>query len=74
MKCQLIKENCIACGLCQLYAPETFDYNDFNSLVQFKDDPEENCLFLEADDAVMTAYRHCPTKAIRLIKNASNDD
>lgn len=75
MKCQLIKENCIACGLCQLYAPEIFDYNDFNSIVQFKGFPEENSVFFEEqDEAIIEAYHHCPTRAIRLIKNVSNDD
>ncbi|MDN5628892.1 MAG: ferredoxin, partial [Lactococcus sp.] len=34
MKVNIIPENCIACGLCYLHAPEVFDYHD-NGIVKF---------------------------------------
>lgn len=76
MKCQLIKENCIACGLCQLSAPNIFDYDDFESVVQFKDMPEVNEINISKNDepSVIAAYRSCPTKAIHLIKNVVDGD
>ena len=36
MLCKIIPEKCIACGLCQLKAPDVFDY-DLDGLVLFKD-------------------------------------
>ena len=30
-RCKIIPERCIACGLCAIYAPEIFDYDEDGS-------------------------------------------
>ncbi|AQP52968.1 hypothetical protein CBF34_05715 [Vagococcus penaei] len=69
MLCQIIPEKCIACGLCQIKAPERFDYYD-NGIVKFK---ETDALSLTIPGTkqtipadILEAYRHCPTRAILL--------
>lgn len=63
---KVIPERCIACGLCQLKAPELFDY-DHEGVAFFKPDnnvgqtPIENPHDLIAFKA---AYTACPTRAI----------
>ena len=34
-RCEIIPEQCIACGLCALYAPDIFDYDE-EGIVLFK--------------------------------------
>ncbi|AYW44644.1 ferredoxin [Tetragenococcus koreensis] len=67
--CKIVPERCIACGLCALYAPEIFDYDD-NGIVLFAQEPEANQQFIPAKDqgAVIEAYKQCPVRAILLEK------
>ena len=39
MLCKIIPKKCIACGLCQIKAPETFDYYD-DGIVKLLDSDE----------------------------------
>lgn len=68
MICKIIPKNCIACGLCQIKAPNVFDYYD-NGIVKLLD--SEATEFNTGDslpDDVLEAYRSCPTRAIILEK------
>lgn len=69
MLCKLVPEKCIACGLCQLKAPELFDYSD-DGIVLFLEEPHEKSLVLREnqESAATAAYRKCPTRAILLEK------
>lgn len=68
MLCKIIPEKCIACGLCQIKAPELFDYYD-NGIVKFKDsDVLEKNITEPIPDALLEAYQKCPTRAIELKK------
>lgn len=69
MLCKIIPEKCIACGLCQVYAPETFDYND-DGIVILKNDNKATQEFVSENerDNVLTAYRKCPVRAIEIIE------
>ncbi|MDR2833724.1 MAG: ferredoxin [Streptococcaceae bacterium] len=62
---KIIPEKCIACGLCAVYAPETFDYDD-EGIVLLK---KHTTLSLETNELtsnVIQAYRKCPVAAIEL--------
>ncbi|MBN2904598.1 MAG: ferredoxin, partial [Enterococcus sp.] len=37
-RCKIIPERCIACGLCAIYAPEIFDYDE-DGIVLFAQEP-----------------------------------
>lgn len=65
IKCEIIPEKCIACGLCQVIAPEIFDYDD-EGIVLFKQEPEADTQFINASNQteVVTAYKKCPVRAI----------
>ncbi|MBO0476817.1 ferredoxin [Vagococcus sp. DIV0080] len=68
MLCKIIPKKCIACGLCQIKAPEIFDYYD-DGIVKLVDSEEKE--FLVSDDLptdLLEAYRACPTRAIELKK------
>lgn len=69
MLCKIIPEKCIACGLCQVYAPEIFDYND-DGIVIFKNDREAIQEFVSGNeqDNALIAYRKCPVRAIEIIE------
>lgn len=68
MLCKIIPEKCIACGLCQIKAPEIFDYYD-NGIVKFKDSDTLEKNFPEPlSDELLLAYQKCPTRAIELKK------
>lgn len=71
MECTIIPEKCIACGLCQVYAPNTFDYTE-EGIVLFKDAPQDLSLTINDPDidAVTKAYRKCPVRAIELDQNS----
>jgi len=68
-RCKIVPERCIACGLCALYAPNTFDYDE-DGIVLFIQEPNARQQFIiDAEQAkVQTAYRKCPTRAILLEK------
>lgn len=70
MYCQLHQEDCIACGLCQLKAPNVFDYDD-EGIVLFKQDPTQDSAQIPTGeiDSVKDAIRHCPTRAIAVIRS-----
>lgn len=62
------KEDCIACGLCQLKAPHLFNYDDEGiahpSLPKDVPIPDELLISFKA------AYIHCPTGAIQRSKKS----
>ncbi|MGX7204358.1 ferredoxin [Enterococcus pingfangensis] len=65
MKCEIIPERCIACGLCQIIAPEIFDYTD-DGIVLFVGEPEATHEFIPKDQqaAVVESAKRCPSHAI----------
>lgn len=65
MQCKIIPERCIACGLCQIYAPTIFDYDD-DGIVLFKTEKEAQKQFIPLDqrENVLKSYRKCPVRAI----------
>jgi ferredoxin len=66
--CTIVPEECIACGLCAVYAPELFDYDD-DGLVKFvgsSDLVKEISADYEA--VLLQSYRKCPVRAIQLKK------
>ncbi|MCF1684977.1 ferredoxin [Tetragenococcus halophilus] len=67
--CKIVPERCIACGLCALYAPEIFDYDD-NGVVLFSQAPKACQQFIAVKDQenVIKAYKQCPVRAILLEK------
>lgn len=68
MLCQIIPEKCIACGLCQVKAPNIFDYTD-DGIVIFKDsDQLEQIIPEKEQEHCLAAYQKCPTRAIILQK------
>lgn len=67
MECQIIPEKCIACGLCQVMAPEIFDYDDDGIVLLKKEPSKDRCLIAKEQEAdCLKAYRKCPTRAILL--------
>lgn len=69
MHCKIIPENCIACGLCQIYAPEIFDYNDEGIVLLKKHShKQQQVIPSQETDNVRIAYRKCPVRAIELTK------
>lgn len=69
MLCKIIPEKCIACGLCQVYAPEIFDYTN-EGIVLLKNDPAALKEFIPEteQDNTLLAYRKCPVRAIEIDK------
>lgn len=67
--CKIVPERCIACGLCALYAPDIFDYDD-NGIVLFAQETKARQQFIpdKEQDAVIKAYKQCPVRAILLEK------
>ncbi len=70
MLCQIVPEKCIACGLCQIYAPTVFDYTD-DGLVFFKEEPLSKEIIVKEEqlETCLKAYQKCPTRAILLDHN-----
>ena len=60
MKVRIIKEECIACGVCADIAPEIFEMGDDAAEVKVAEVPEPE------QDAVREAAESCPTEAIVL--------
>jgi len=65
--CKIVPERCIACGLCAVYAPEIFDYDE-EGIVLFAQEPEAHQQFVleEQQSSVLNAYKKCPVRAILL--------
>ncbi|MEY8444902.1 ferredoxin [Enterococcus ratti] len=63
--CKLVSERCIACGLCQIEAPDIFDYDE-EGIVLFAQETEARQQFIsEKEEAVLQkAYQKCPVRAI----------
>ncbi|MFD0897584.1 ferredoxin [Loigolactobacillus binensis] len=66
MYSQVQREQCIACGLCQLRAPELFDY-DTEGIAFYRLDHNQGQAPIPAAQlaAFKQAYRACPTGAIK---------
>ena len=58
MKVRIIKEECIACGVCADIAPEVFEMGAEAAEVKIDEVPEAG------QDAVREAAESCPTEAI----------
>ena len=67
--CQIIPERCIACGICELVAPNIFEYDD-EGIVRFVLEPNAQHQFIPTSEetAVLEAYRKCPVRVIVLDK------
>ena len=65
---KIIPENCIACGLCALYAPDIFDYDD-EGIVCIKDSNQTEIELEAITPDILKSYQKCPSKAIGLSKN-----
>ena len=66
MQGKLLPEQCIACGRCQIVAPNLLDYYD-NGLVKFCQH-EKTMQTLTAEEMVefKKAVRICPTRALEM--------
>ncbi|MGX7199256.1 ferredoxin [Enterococcus nangangensis] len=66
MECQLVRPNCIACGLCQTLAPKTFDYDD-EGIVCFLNTAQQithQSILPQEEENVIAAIKRCPTQAL----------
>ena len=68
MQSRLVPEKCIACGLCQVYAPNIFDYDDRGIVLLKTSRMLDNNLFRKRTRECVKAYRKCPTRAIEISK------
>lgn len=69
IKCEIVPEKCIACGLCQLIAPDIFDYDDAGIII-FLQEPEALHQFVDElhQESVAVAAKKCPARAILIQK------
>lgn len=74
MLCKIIPKKCIACGLCQVYAPAVFDYTD-DGIVLFAQEPAalEVTISEQEQADTLLAYRKCPVRAI-VIETYTTDE
>lgn len=65
--CKIKPDLCIACGLCAIYAPAIFDYDE-DGILLFKEEPEAHQQFVRQKQqaAVQKAAGKCPVRAILL--------
>ncbi|BDP87565.1 hypothetical protein EfmAA818_11610 [Enterococcus faecium] len=65
--CKLVPERCIACGLCQIEAPDIFDYDE-EGIVLFAQVlvAKKRFVMPEEETYVKKAYQKCPVRAILL--------
>ena len=68
MLCKIIPNKCIACGLCQIKAPDIFDYYDNGIVKLINSEEKEFVLPNEIPTDVLDAYKACPTRAIVIEK------
>lgn len=72
MRGYIIPEQCIACGICQLKAPELFEYDD-EGIAYFRN--QVNPYQLDLSEHNLPDFRealtHCPTGAIKHDKSSS---
>lgn len=71
MNCQLKKQHCIACGLCQVLAPHFFDYDE-EGIVLFKHEPPTKTSITipsTQQKEVYDAIQHCPVRALLVQHN-----
>ena len=63
---QVDRDACIACGLCQMLAPELFDY-DANGIASYTPDQNTGSIPLTPAQAILfkKAFSRCPTGAIQ---------
>lgn len=59
------REACIACGLCQIYAPDLYEYDD-NGIAFTKKDQNKGTTPVSPEEMndFRKAYTSCPTGAI----------
>lgn len=62
-------ELCISCGLCAVYAPDIFDYDE-EGILLFKEEPVAHQQFIppEQEVALRKAAAKCPVRAILIEK------
>lgn len=74
MLCKIIPEQCIACGLCQVYAPSVFDYTE-DGIVLFAEKPTALEIIVPQQEQTSTllAYRKCPVRAILIDTDPINN-
>ena len=62
-------ELCISCGLCAVYAPTIFDYDE-EGILLFKQEPEASQQFISETElaALKKAAGKCPVRAILIEK------
>ncbi|AMB99708.1 hypothetical protein AWM75_06795 [Aerococcus urinaehominis] len=70
MKAYILPDQCIACGICQLKAPELFEYDD-QGVAYFKASPDPYQITLEDYqlETFKAALTKCPTGAIQRSKH-----
>lgn len=63
---QVDRDACIACGLCQMLAPELFDYDE-NGIASYIPDQNTGSKPLTPAQAILfkKAFSRCPTGAIQ---------
>ena len=54
--CKLVPERCIACGLCQIEAPDIFDYDE-EGIVLFAQEPEAHQQFVMPEEEAYVRKR-----------------
>lgn len=69
MLCRIIPKKCIACGLCQIKAPEIFDYYDDGIVKLIDSEEKEFQISDKVPQDLLEAYKACPTRAIVIDKN-----
>lgn len=59
------REACIACGLCQIYAPTLYEYDE-HGIAYTKKDNNQGVTPVAEDELAgfRRAYTHCPTGAV----------
>lgn len=73
--CRVKQEECIACGICQLQAPQLFDYTSEGiAFVIYDQNLGVSPIPLEEMDAFKQAYTRCPTGAIQKSRSPFSEE